>query len=84
MFCFTVKRENDVRPTLCAFYDTEDTANAAKVVQATLFPDAELGIVTEEDNDYPNRYPHVMGLVTNSDGSVDHLWSDSVRTPMPV
>jgi len=83
MWCLTVKKTTDQRPVLY-MYDTQDEAEAAFVAFTSEFPDAEVSAAFEEDCNYRNIYPHVTGLVTNSDGSVDHLWSDGVRTPMLV
>lgn len=83
MWCLTIKKLTDQRPVL-HMYDTQELAEASRVAFVAEFPDAEVSSVFEEDANYRNIYPHVMGLVTNSDGSVDLLWSDGVRTPMPV
>jgi hypothetical protein len=79
MFFFTAKTESDQRPRLISF-DTEVDANAARASTLVEFPTAEVGGVFEESHNYPSSFPHVMGIVTNLDGSEDLLWSDGVRT----
>jgi len=83
MWYLTVKKTTDQRPVLHV-HDTQDSAEAAFVAMTAEFPSAEVSAAFEETNTFPHRFPHVMGLVTNSDGSVDFLWSDGVRTLMPV
>jgi len=84
MWYLTVQKTTDQRPVLHGQFDSQDAADAYKAAVMVAFPDAEMSAVFEEDGNYPNVFPHVMGLVTNSDGSVDFLWSDGVRTSMPV
>lgn len=84
MFYFTMKREIDVRPVLYGGYSVEDEANAETASLLAMYPEAEFGAIFEEASDYRDRYPNVRARVANADGSEDLVWSDGVRTPMPV
>lgn len=84
MWYLTVKKITDQRPVLHGQLASQDAADVYRAVLVAEFPDAEVSAVFEEDDNYRNIFPHVMGLVTNSDGSLDFLWSDGVRTPMPA
>lgn len=82
MFFFTVKTESDQRPHLVQS-DTEVGAESVRASTLVEFPTAEVGDVFEESSNYYNVFPHVMGIISNLDGSEDLLWSDGVRTAKP-
>lgn len=81
MFYFTVQAETDRRPRLYV-YDSSQAATVARAGVLADLPKAIVGDVFEAPMSYIDSFPHVIGVVTNMDGSSDLLWSDDVRTPV--